>query len=283
MKFSIKVKLKAVLELMRVKNCLIAMVAVLVGAMVVSQVVKPSPTDTINVILAMVSAFFICAGGQAVNDIFDAKIDAKLSKNKPLPSKRITRNQAVILTILFYFLGLYFSQINEITFFIALLMVVLLTLYSSVMRKVKYLGNFVVAIGTSLTFIYGASAVGVITNTIILFTIAAFFANVAREITKDFEDIKKDKGVKVTFPILLKEKAKSLTIFFYVASPLTAIAGYIFLSLNILYLAVVVIATIIFAKAYAFFVEGKYNLAQKECKIAMMMSLIAFILSIIII
>jgi len=283
MKFSIKVKLKAVLELMRVKNCLIAMVAVLVGAMVVSQVVKPSPTDTINVILAMVSAFFICAGGQAVNDIFDAKIDAKLSKNKPLPSKRITRNQAVILTILFYFLGLYFSQINEITFFIALLMVVLLTLYSSVMRKVKYLGNFVVAIGTSLTFIYGASAVGVITNTIILFTIAAFFANVAREITKDFEDIKKDKGVKVTFPILLKEKAKSLTIFFYVASPLTAIAGYIFLNLNILYLAVVVIVTIIFAKAYAFFVEGKYNLAQKECKIAMMMSLIAFILSIIII
>ncbi|HNV01556.1 MAG TPA: geranylgeranylglycerol-phosphate geranylgeranyltransferase [archaeon] len=283
MKFSIKVKLKAVLELMRVKNCLIAMVAVLVGAMVVSQVVRPIPTDAINVILAMVSAFFICAGGQAVNDIFDAKIDAKLSKNKPLPSKRITRNQAVILTILFYFLGLYFSQINEITFFIALLMVVLLTLYSSVMRKVKYLGNFVVAIGTSLTFIYGASAVGVITNTIILFTIAAFFANVAREITKDFEDIKKDKGVKVTFPILLKEKAKSLTIFFYVASPLTAIAGYIFLSLNILYLAVVVIATIIFAKAYAFFVEGKYNLAQKECKIAMMMSLIAFILSIIII
>lgn len=283
MKFSIKVKLKAVLELMRVKNCLIAMVAVLVGAMVVSQVVRPIPTDTINVILAMVSAFFICAGGQAVNDIFDAKIDAKLSKNKPLPSKRITRNQAVILTILFYFLGLYFSQINEVTFFIALLMVVLLTLYSSVMRKVKYLGNFVVAIGTSLTFIYGASAVGVITNTIILFTIAAFFANVAREITKDFEDIKKDKGVKVTFPILLKEKAKSLTIFFYVASPLTAIAGYIFLNLNILYLAVVVIATIIFAKAYAFFVEGKYNLAQKECKIAMMMSLIAFILSIIII
>lgn len=283
MKFSLKDKLKAVLELMRVKNCLMASVAVLIGAMVVSTVSRPLPTDAIFVILAMVSAFFICAGGQAVNDIFDAKIDAKLNKNKPIPSKRISKITAITLTMLFYYTGLHFSQINQITFFIALTMVVLLTLYSSVMRKVKYLGNFVVALGTSLTFIYGASALGVITNTIILFTIAAFFANVAREVTKDFEDIKKDRGVKVTFPILLKEKAKSLTIFFYVASPLTAIAGYIFLNLNILYLAGVVIATIIFAKAYELFVKGKYNLAQKECKLAMMMSLIAFILSIIII
>ena len=184
MKFSIKDKLKAVLELMRVKNCLMAMIAVLIGAMVVSQVVRPLPFDAINVILAMISAFFICAGGQAINDIFDAKIDAKLNKKKPIPSKRLTKNQATVLTILFYCVGLFFAQINEITIFIAIMMVVLLTLYSSVLRKVKYLGNFIVALGTSLTFIYGASAVGVITNTIILFTIAAFFANVAREITK---------------------------------------------------------------------------------------------------
>lgn len=282
MKVSLKEKAKAVLQLMRVGNCLMAMIAVLIGAIVVSVIQRPLPNTAVYVILAMVSAFFICAGGQAVNDIFDAKIDAKLNKNKPIPSKKITKNQAIVLTLVFYFIGLYLAQINQVTFFIAIMMVVLLTLYSSVMRKVKYVGNFVVALATSLTFIYGAASVEIITSTIVLFAIAAFFANVAREITKDFEDIKKDKGVKVTFPILLKEKAKSLTIFFYVASPLVAIAGYLFLDLNILYLAGIVVATIIFAQAYELFVEGKYNLAQQKCKLAMMMSLVAFILSIII-
>ncbi len=279
MKHSLKEKLKAVLQLMRVENCLMASAAVLIGAIVVSTAQISFLNSEFYVILAMISAFFICAGGQAVNDIFDAKIDAKINKNKPIPSKTITKNQAVILTLFFYFLGLFFAQMNELTFFIAIMMVVLLTLYSSVMRKIKYIGNFVVALGTALTFIYGAAAVNLITPTIVLFALAAFFANVAREITKDFEDIKKDKGVKVTFPILLKEKASSLTIFFYVASPLTALAGYFYLHLNYFYLAGILITTIIFAQAYELFVKKKFNLAQKKCKLAMMMSLIAFILS----
>lgn len=287
MKNSSTIKAKALIELMRINNCVMASVAVLIAAIIASTTqnffLQPLIGNSAATILAMVSAFVICGGGQAINDYFDAKIDSKINKNKPIPSKRITKTQTLLFSITLYFIGIILaSLINEFSFSIAIWIVVLLTIYSGLMTKIKYLGNIVVAFSTAMTFIFGAAAINNITPIILLFAITAFFANIAREITKDYEDMKKDKGTKQTLPIVFGKKAMPLTSFFYFVAPALAINGGIIFGLNYLYLAGMIISTIFFGFAYNNLMNKKYVFAQKKCKQAMMVSLIAFVLSIVI-
>ncbi len=287
MKMTTKSKASALIELMRLNNCFMASAAVLIAAIIASTtqniLLQPLIGNSAATILAMVSAFVICGGGQAINDYFDAKIDSKINKNKPIPSKRVSKTQALIFSIVLYITGIVLaSLINESAFSIAIWIVVLLTIYSGVMGKVKYLGNIVVAFATSMTFIFGAAAINNITPIILLFASIAFFANMAREITKDFEDTKKDKGTKQTLPIVFGKTALPIVSFFYFVAPALAITAGIYLKLNYLYLLGMVISTLIFALAFNSLMNKDYSTAQKKCKDAMMISLIAFILAIVI-
>ena len=66
--------MKTYLELMRVNNCAMAAIAVLIGYTIITF------DYSIYVGLAMLSAFLICGGGQAINDVFDFNIDKKINK-----------------------------------------------------------------------------------------------------------------------------------------------------------------------------------------------------------
>jgi len=275
MKNKKKGKIFSFIELMRPANCIIAGVAVLVGYFVAR-----GPLN-INILFAFFSTFFICGAGQTINDFFDYKIDAKINPKKVIPSKRVTRNQALVFSLILFGTGfLLVYLINQTAFYVAIIMGILLFIYASSMTRIKYLGNYVVALGTAITFVFGAISSGFIPNIIWFFFFSAFFANIAREVTKDFEDIKKDKGTKRTLPLLSKRIAKLNIISSHLLSIIFGFSAFFIYKLNYFYLIVLIIGTFFFVKATIQLNKNNYSKSQSFCKKGMVTSLVAFIISI---
>lgn len=265
------------LELMRINNCAMAAIAVLIGYTIVTL------DYNLGAGLAMISAFLICGGGQAINDVFDRHIDKKINKNKPIPSGKISVNNAMLFSGILFLVGISLAFfINPLTLLIAIIFSFLLIIYASVLYKVKYLGNLVVAAGTAFTFIYGASVTESIPLLILVFAASAFFANMSREITKDLQDIKKDHGFKKTLPMISKKLSKDFVISYHLLAILFAILAYVvFLPNNFAYLIMVLLATITFAQAIKMLLKNDFEKSQKKCKKGMLFSLIAYITAII--
>jgi geranylgeranylglycerol-phosphate geranylgeranyltransferase len=264
------------LELIRTGNCIIASLATLIGFLIIAPA-------SINLLFAMIAVFLICAGGQAINDVFDAEIDAKINKTKPIPSGKIKKTNAMTLSIILFIIGIFFSSlINFDALIIAIIFAILLFIYASILYKTKYLGNIVVAMGTAFTFIFGAASAGNISLLLIVFAMSAFFANMAREITKDFEDIKKDKGFKKTLPMISKKLAKGFVISYHTLSILFAIVAFVFfIPTNYVYLIIILLVTVTFGRSIKLLLNNDYNNSQKKCKKGMVFSLIAFAITII--
>ena len=273
-KISVYAKASALIELMRTKNCLMAAIAVAIGFFLANG------TQTLFLAAAMFSAFLVCAGGQAINDVFDSKIDARLSKTKPIPSGRTTRKDAIIFSAGLFFIGvLLASFVSETVFLIALIFAALLIIYSSLLYKAKYLGNIVVAAGTAVTFAFGAAAGGEISLLVITLCLSAFFANMAREVTKDIEDKKKDAGFKKTLPMLLPTIAKHFVAAYYVLAIVFALAAYNFFTLGVGYLSITTLSCLIFIVAMNQLYKGNPKKSQGSSKKGMLLSLVTYLLA----
>jgi geranylgeranylglycerol-phosphate geranylgeranyltransferase len=255
-------KIKALLQLMRVGNCAMAAIGTAIGYFLSSSEVSMALP------LAMVSVFLICGAGQAINDVFDAKIDAKISKKRPIPSGKIAKGDALNMAFALFLLGVLATiPLNFTALTIAIAFAFLLIIYSAAMGKAKYLGNFVVASGTAFTFVFGAAASpNGIVPIVILFALSALFANLARELTKDFEDIKKDKGFKISLPMRAPLSAKILIA-----------ADYTLAVFGTIYLALIISAAIIFSYSYLQLIKKNYKKSQEYSKIGMLISLAAYV------
>jgi geranylgeranylglycerol-phosphate geranylgeranyltransferase len=259
------------LELMRVGNCLMASIAVAIGYFLTTL------NPTINLLIVMLAGFLVCAGGQAINDVFDSEIDKKINKKKAIPSKRITKEKALYFSIILFIIGVLLAAlVNTQVLLIALILSFLLIIYSSVLYKTKYLGNIIVALGTAITFVFGA-AVNQITLLVIILAITAFFANMAREVTKDFEDLKKDKGFKKTLPMIHKKWAKRLIVFYYFLSICFGVSAFVVFNLNLGYLFFVYLTTFVFFIGIYGLHNNDFTKSKKNSKKGMLFSLIAFI------
>jgi 4-hydroxybenzoate polyprenyltransferase len=76
--------------------------------------------------------------------------------------------------------------------------------YSAALARLKWLGNWLVALGTAAAIMFGAFVAGAYALAAFL-ALAAFFANAGREITKDLEDLEADRGRKTTLPLIAGE------------------------------------------------------------------------------
>jgi len=139
------------------------------------------------------ATILIAAGGYAINDYYDVKIDYINKPERVVIGKSITRRHAIlfhsILSILGCTLGLYVSwkiaAINIISAF-------LLWLYSNSLKRLAFVGNFTVAFMTGLSIliidVYYRSGNALIP----VYAAFAFFMTLVREIIKDMEDLKGD-------------------------------------------------------------------------------------------
>ncbi len=272
--FPLNEKFPAFIELMRVNNCVMALIAILIGFAL------SNGTNYSIALTAAISGFLICAGGQAINDYFDYKIDSKISKNKPIPSGRVTRKEALWFAIDLFIIGNFLAySINPLSMNIAMAFTFLLVIYPALLNKVKYLGNFIVAGGTAITFVFGSVATGGLSPLVLALAISAFFANMAREITKDIQDTKKDEDTKRTLPMIVGTAiSKLFVIAYYLLAILASIATYILFLLNAFYFVFVLLSSAIFIYSVFLLYKNKSKESQSMSKIGMISSMIGFIL-----
>lgn len=279
--------MNAYLEIIRPGNTVMGIIAVILIAII-------GVNYNLPIILGTIAVFLVIGGGNVINDYFDHKIDAINKPERPIPSGRIFLNNAklyayflFLIAILIGFLIIYLVN-SLIPLFIVIFSSLLMYYYAHTLKKVALIGNLSISLLAGLCFIFGGFIIGLETaDTEIIITSAylAFFAfimTLAREITKDMEDIEGDKIENAkTFPILYGMKISSyLSAFLMILASVLSPILYLIGTFNIYYLIVLGVAIIIFF-------YGAYtilnNQSSKNCKkasklikIGMMIAFLAF-------
>jgi geranylgeranylglycerol-phosphate geranylgeranyltransferase len=226
------------IRLTRPVNNLITALSVLVGAAIAGNV-----ESWTMVFFACLSAFFISAGGNVINDFFDVDIDRINKPSRPLPQGDITLRAALIWSFLLFLAGLVLSLlVKPLSLLIAFVACAFLILYSSILKKTLLWGNLMVSVVSALAFVYG----GIATEDFTLSLIPAVFAllfHLGREVLKDIEDIRGDSSAGAsTLPIKwgVKFSLDVCTFIFLFLIGLT-IVPYVLHIFSLLYLFAVVV------------------------------------------
>ncbi len=206
--------LKTITDIIRVRNALISFLGVYVGAILFS---LGAPLETGVVVAAAVSAALILGGGNALNDYFDLEIDRVNQPKRPIPSGRITRSDAFMLSMALFLVGLGTAKaINDTCLAIAAFNTLLLIVYAKYGKRMLVIANVCISYLVSSVFIFGAAAVHPLNAPLnpysvkltLVLTVCSFLINLSREIIKDVEDVEGDrKAYSRTIPIVLGEDA----------------------------------------------------------------------------
>ena len=264
---------KAGVEIARPGNAVVGGVAALVGGYLGGSL-------GFAVGIAAVATVFGTGAGNAVNDYYDAEIDAVNNPERPIPSGRLSRRGAALLALSFFVAALVLTVVflPPIAIEIGVVNLVLLVGYSSHLKRMPLIGNVVVAYLTGSAFLFGGAAVEGVEFTVVLFALAAL-ANLGREVVKDVEDIEGDakEGAR-TLPVVWGERralavASAAVAVGVVLSPLPY---FFFDEFGVAYLIAVGVAD-------AVFLEGTRRSwktpseGQKILKAAMVVALVAFV------
>jgi len=195
------VPLQALVRLTRVWNLLIIGLAQYCTA---ALLINPDSLLDVRLLLLVVSTVLIAAGGYSINDYYDIKIDLINKPDRVVVGKVLSRRVVLLLhtilsvsgTALGFLLSWQLGVVNFISAF-------LLWLYSNALKRLPFIGNFVVAVLTGLAVIVVNLLLPPWLATVGIYALFAFFMTLIREIIKDIEDLKGDNtfGCK-TLPII---------------------------------------------------------------------------------
>ncbi|MDR1584852.1 MAG: geranylgeranylglycerol-phosphate geranylgeranyltransferase [Prevotellaceae bacterium] len=220
------------LRLIRLPNLVfLAFIQLLINRSLLMPILQTFGFDTsgnsmLNITLLIFATALIAAGGYALNDYFDIKIDAINKPSKQIVGKSVSRQTAMllhqILTITGVCIGLFLSFLTR-SFSLAFVFIVvpgLLWFYSSNYKRQFVTGNLVVAFNAALSILvvaimelavlqrqYGDLIFGTaIPRTFYTWTggfaLFAFLCTWIREIIKDMEDEGGDREMECrTMPI----------------------------------------------------------------------------------
>ncbi len=164
-----------------------SVLGVLVGWINVSEEVSP------HLLLACLVPPLILMAGNAINDYFDAPIDAINKPNRPIPSGTISKQEALISYVILSLIGVALSMpLGKVEFLIALFFAISWYAYAKWLKSMGLIGNALVSLGVAFTLIFGALATGILTPKVVAFSSIAFTSNLAREVVKTIEDIEGD-------------------------------------------------------------------------------------------
>lgn len=147
----------------------------------------------LSMFLLFLSTAFIAASGYIINDYYDIKIDYINKPSKVVVGKLIKRRivlvSHVVLNIVGIGIGIYLNIYIGLINFVASF---LLWIYSNQLKRMPFIGNFVVALLTGLSIfvlaIYYQKNIPLLLN----YSIFAFSINLIREVIKDMEDLRGD-------------------------------------------------------------------------------------------
>lgn len=268
------------LELMRYRNCAMAGLAAVIGGAIAF---SAAAGQIIWLLPVFIAVFMITGAGNAINDYFDADIDAINRPNRPIPSGRIKKESVFIFSIVLFISGIivaYFIGRSYVPFLIAVFNSFLLYYYAYFLKRAVFVGNLSVSYLSGSTFLFGGAAYGQkgIEVILVLFLLS-MLATLAREIVKAIEDIEGDrKEGALTLPVRIGERpaafiASAFGLLAVGLSPIPYIIGLF----NEYYLFTVGIADIIFLYAVFLILKKEPSASSHYLKVAMFSALIAFV------
>ena len=216
------------LQLMRLKNVLLAAVTVPLGAQFAIGDEWASE-QLAEVVLQILAVVFFIGAGNTMNDIKDVAIDREAHPNRPLASGAISLESADkfvkilwTLSIICVVAGAYLlttsqnSAIELIAIYVIAITLMITYDHGPSLKNTGLKGNIAISIMVGAVILYGASSVGQLWNTLVWWTAGVvFFTNLAREIIKDCADMEADKGTRQTLPMsigLLKSRMTAYVI-----------------------------------------------------------------------
>jgi len=238
-------KLKAAIEIMRPLNGFGAAIGVLVGAIASGFTVNIGKY-IINILICFLAAFLTASAGHTLNDWKDVEIDKINCPERAIPSGRISRNAALIMTIVFFIAGdaIIFFTNNLQAILIILIGSVLIGAYSLKFKQLGFIGNITIGILTSFCLLLGGAALGAIQFSLWA-ALLAFIMNIGREITKGVDDYigDKEEGVKTVAVLLGRKKASYIAIIFLIGTIIISPLPYFISIYNELYLIITISGT----------------------------------------
>ncbi|MBT4406897.1 MAG: UbiA family prenyltransferase [Euryarchaeota archaeon] len=287
------------LKLARPKNIALALPTVVLGA----YIVQPQQWSTIDagmVCLNALSVVGFMAAGNILNDLVDFETDKVNHPDRPLPTGQVSINSAkqivAAATLVSFFSMLlcsvlYYHQSSTLPLFsmaIWLTACILMITYelgpSTKNQGLK--GNISISVMVGLVILYGASVLSALNNSPLVFAAAATaaFANLAREILKDCQDIEGDTG-RNTLPMQVGlEKARmiaypiALTAMVFAALPYYLGWGGFELGLLIIQIPAILLLITLNNPIS----KGEDRKAQKQVRLAMLAGLIGFAISVLV-
>ncbi|OJH48527.1 geranylgeranylglycerol-phosphate geranylgeranyltransferase [Methanohalophilus portucalensis FDF-1] len=269
---------------MRIANCVMAAFAAVIGVLIAFRIIFEQSFQALPFFEAGgvgIVVMLVTGAGNTINDYFDVAIDTINRPDRPIPSGRVSKKQALFFAAFLFIVGITIAWfINLVCALIALLNSFLLVLYARNLKTTPFFGNAAVGYLTGSTFLFGAAVFGIegLYALSVLFLLATL-ATIAREIVKDIEDMEGDlKAGATTLPILIGKKQAGL-----VASVLALIGiaaspyPYLNSMLGEYYLPLVGIADLLFIAAVYSVLKNDPVLSSKRFKLAMFMALFAFV------
>jgi geranylgeranylglycerol-phosphate geranylgeranyltransferase len=191
---SVTAHLNAYGTLVRIPNCLLIGLAVIVG----EAIALGALPSLAAAVFGFLTASLLLAGTMVLNDIHDIEADRVNTPNRPLPSGKIGTQEAYLLSAVLSSLGILFSiLLGPLTLLTALLALVLMVYYNTGGKSTGLLGNAVVSFNVALPFFFGGLAVDNLRPLLFIFFVLAFLVNMAREIVKGIVDVAGDSLTRV--------------------------------------------------------------------------------------
>lgn len=216
-------KVKALLSMTRPGNSIMAAIGILIGYLYSG---KPLHSNLLLLIIAGMSAL---AFGNVINDIVDIKTDQLAHPDRALVTGRVHKNEAILFCLLLTVLSITAGFIvSPFIGWATLIPIILLTIYSLLLKSTPLAGNITVSSLIAYTLIYGAF--GGNFAPLLFPAILASLSNFSREIIKDIADKEGDlkAGLKTSATLpqkLLNILVYSSGIIALVVAPLPFILG----------------------------------------------------------
>lgn len=228
----------AYVRLSRPGNALLAALGVVAGGLGAAEAATAWP----RILLAALVAAFGVAGGNALNDALDARVDRQAHGSRPVASGAISSRNAVGFAVGCF--GVAYGAaalVNVWVLALALASSVTLFAYEAHWKRRGLGGNLAVSAVVGATFVLGGAAaarpetwwgwvapeafVALVTPLPVWMAAVGFLANSARELYKDLEDAVADRGERFTFPHRYGGGAtrRLASLFLAVAVPLTLV------------------------------------------------------------
>lgn len=186
------------LSLLRPTNAVVSGLVALLAFLIAGG--APGPVLA-SLFLAVV---LVTGAGNAVNDYYDAAIDAVNRPERPIPSGRVSERGAARYAAVLFLAGcLAAVPAGPVPALIAAGNAALLWLYAARLKRVALVGHLAVAYLAASIFVFGGAAAGLVgLERVLPLALITLLGTVARELVKAAEDVEGDReGGARTFPV----------------------------------------------------------------------------------